>query len=61
MLLDKFRQTLQNKGDKMSFALTKKRGGDFMTTADLIWNLIMMLLDKIEDSKKEEDTNEEND
>ena len=29
-----------------------------MTTPDLIWNLIMMLLDQINDSKNEKETNE---
>ena len=29
-----------------------------MSTPDLIWNLVMMLLDLIKDSKKEEETNE---
>ena len=29
-----------------------------MTTSDLIWNLIMMLLDQINDSKNEKETNE---
>ena len=58
MYFYKFRQTLQNKGDKMSFALTHKEGGDDMSAYDLIWNLIMMLLDQINDSKNEEETNE---
>lgn len=42
----------------MSFALTLMEGGDYMTTSDLIWNLIMMLLDQINDSKNEKETNE---
>ena len=42
----------------MSFALTHKEGGDYMTTSDLIWNLIMMLLDQINDSENEKETNE---
>ena len=42
----------------MSFALTLMEGGDNMSTPDLIWNLVMMLLDLIKDSKKEEETNE---
>ena len=29
-----------------------------MTTSDLIWNLIMMLLDQINDSENEKETNE---
>ena len=29
-----------------------------MTSYDLIWNLIMMLLDQINDSKNEKETNE---
>ena len=29
-----------------------------MTTPDLIWNLIMMLLDQINDFKNEKETNE---
>ena len=58
MYFYKFRQTLQNKGDKMSFALTLMEGGDDMSAYDLIWNLIMMLLDQINDSKNEEETNE---
>ncbi len=29
-----------------------------MSTPDLIWNLVMMLLDLIKDSKKEEEANE---
>ena len=42
----------------MSFALTLMEGGDNMSTPDLIWNLVMMLLDLIKDSKKEEEANE---
>ena len=42
----------------MSFALTQKEGGDLMSSLDLIWNLVMMLIDKIEDSKKEENSND---
>ena len=42
----------------MSFALTLMEGGDNMTAYDLIWNLIMMLLDHINDSKNEKETNE---
>jgi len=38
----------------------KRRGGDLMSTSDLIWNLIMMLIDKIEDSKKDENSNDKN-
>ena len=29
-----------------------------MSNSDLIWNLVMMLIDKIEDSKKEENSND---
>ena len=29
-----------------------------MSTSDLIWNLVMMLIDKIEDSKKEDNSND---
>ena len=42
----------------MSFALTQKEGGDYMSNSDLIWNLVMMLIDKIEDSKREEKSND---
>ena len=31
-----------------------------MSTSDLIWNLIMMLIDRIEDSKKDENSNDKN-
>ena len=44
----------------MSFALTQKKGVDCMSAFDLIWNLVMMLIDKIEDSKKEEKTKDDN-
>ena len=54
----KFRQTLQKQADIISFALTHKEGGDDMSAYDLIWNLIMMLLDQINDSKNEKETNE---
>ena len=54
----KFRQTLQIYCVILSFALTHKEGGDYMTTSDLIWNLIMMLLDQINDSENEKETNE---
>ena len=54
----KFRQTLQIYCVILSFALTLKEGGDDMTSYDLIWNLIMMLLDQINDSKNEKETNE---
>lgn len=29
-----------------------------MSAFDLIWNLVMMLIDRIEDSKNEKETNE---
>lgn len=29
-----------------------------MSNSDLIWNLVMMLIDKIEDSKREEKSND---
>lgn len=29
-----------------------------MSTSDLIWNLIMMLIDRVEDSKKDENSND---
>ena len=29
-----------------------------MSNSDLIWNLVMMLIDKIEDSKKDEKSND---
>lgn len=32
-----------------------------MTTADIIWNLVQMLLDEKEKSRKDESTNDEND
>ena len=31
-----------------------------MSNSDLIWNLVMMLIDKIEDSKKDENSNAKN-
>ena len=62
MYFYKFRQTLQNKGDKMSFALTLMEGGDYMTTPDLIWNLVSLLIDRIEqDSKKEKEKSNDKD
>ena len=29
-----------------------------MSSSDLIWNLVMMLIDKFEDSKKDENSND---
>ena len=31
-----------------------------MSSYDLIWNLVMMLIDKIEDSKRDENSNDKN-
>ena len=52
----KFRQTLQKYYVILSFALTHKEGGDDMSNSDLIWNLVTMLIDRIENSKNEEKT-----
>ena len=48
---------MQKYYDIMSFTLTQKEEGDLMSSSDLIWNLVMMLIDKIEDSKKDENSN----
>ena len=42
----------------MSFALTLKKGGDYMSAFDLIWNLVIMLIDRIENSNKEKNSND---
>ena len=52
----KFRQTLQKYCVILSFALTHKEGGNDMSNSDLIWNLVTMLIDRIENSKNEEKT-----
>ena len=44
----------------MSCALEGK-GGDLMSSFDLIWNLVMMLIDQIKDSNNEKNTNDKND
>ena len=49
---------MQKYYDIMSFTLTQKEGGDLMSSSDLIWNLVMMLIEKIEDSKKDENSND---
>ena len=38
------------------------KGGDYMSNSDLIWNLVNMLIDRIEkDSKKEEEKSNDKD
>ena len=60
LLLYKFRQTLQNKSVILSFALTKMKGGDDMSSYDLIWKLVLMLLAQKDASIKDEKSKEEN-
>ena len=60
MYFDKFRQTLQNKGDILSFALTLKKGGDDMTSYDLIWRLVLMLLAEKDASIEEKKAKDKN-
>ena len=55
----KFRQTLQNYGVILSFALTHKEGGDYMSSYDLIWKLVLMLLAQKDASIEEKKTKEE--
>ena len=59
LLLYKFRQTLRNKGVILSFALTKMKGGDDMSSYDLIWKLVLMLLAQKDASIKDEKSKEE--
>ena len=44
----------------MSFALTKKKGGDFMSSFDLIWKLVLMLLAEKDASKEEKKAKDKN-
>ena len=44
----------------MSFALTHKEGGDDMTSFDLIWKLVLMLLAEKDASKEEKKAKDKN-